>query len=90
MVLRGGDVRIWDTARKTTQLAGRLERSLNAAAFGVAGETLATAGHREGVVRIESLRPPGAFSLFRVLLGASALARNEPPILARIEPSLVA
>ncbi len=70
-VLRGGEVLLWDIGQRSTRLAGRLEHSLNVAAFGTAGWTLATVGQREGVVRIESPQSQGVFSLTRVLLGGT-------------------
>ncbi|MCP3961829.1 MAG: hypothetical protein GY719_28640 [bacterium] len=69
-VLRGGDVHSWDSGQRTTRLVGRLDRNLSAAAFGGAGEALATAGQRQGLVRIEKQRSQGVFELFRALLGS--------------------
>jgi WD40 repeat protein len=71
-LLRGGEIIIWDTADNTIQRVSRLGRRQNAAAMSPGGEIVATAGSREAVVRVESLRVlEEAPALSRVLLGAA-------------------
>ncbi len=70
VVLRGGEVFVWVIGQQHASLAGRIDRNgLSAAAFGKAGDALATVGIGEGVVRIWSPCKVARCTLSSVLLG---------------------